>query len=452
MSNYQFDLIVIGTGPAASTVAKKCADDGKRVAIIESREFGGTCALRGCNPKKVYSNAGDLIDRVRGANGKLIESADAHLNWQALSDFKNQFTKSVPEIAEKSFKKRGIETFHGAGVFTGPNTVRVGEQELTGERIFIGVGARPRPLEIPGAENAILSDQFLELSEIPKQIVFIGGGYISMEFACVAARYGSNVTVLQRGDSVLKQFDRDLVAQLTEYSANHGLIIHTESDVKAIEMSDDLSMVVRYQTSGNPASLEARLVVHGAGRVPNLHGMNLEAGEVTYGKKGIEVDAFMRSVSNANVFAGGDCANSGKPALTPTANEEARIVVKNLFAEKPEHKPDYGIIPQVAFTVPVIASIGMSQVEAEQSHDVDVRYKDTSSWNSVRKSGQRCAGYKVLIDKNTDQILGAHLLGPAAEETINLFALAMKHGLTATDMKSTLFAYPTFGADVRLMI
>ena len=125
-------------------------------------------------------------------------------------------------------------------------------------------------------------------------------------------------------------------------------------------------MVVRYERSGKPASVEAELVVHGAGRVPNLHGMNLEAGNVRYSKKGIEVDAFMRSVSNASVFAGGDCANSGKPALTPTANEDARIVVKNLFAAEPEHKPDYGIIPQVAFTVPSIAAIGMSQAEAEE--------------------------------------------------------------------------------------
>lgn len=452
MSHSEYDLIVIGTGPSASTVAKKCADDGKRVAIIESREFGGTCAIRGCNPKKVYTNAADLIDRVRGANGKLIEFDNVRINWKRLCDFTNEFTESVPGKTKHSFEKRGIETFHGVGVFTGENSVRVGEEELSAKRIYIGVGAHPRPLDIPGSEHVILSDEFFKLSEVPERIVFIGGGYVSMEFACVAARHGSSVTVLQRGESVLKQFDRDLVAQLIEYSAEHGLGIHTESEVQAIETSDETSMVVRYDRSGETTSLEAQLVVHGAGRIPNLDGMNLEAGEVTYGKNGIEVDAFMRSVSNPNVFSGGDCANSGKPALTPTANEDARIVVKNLFADTPEHKPDYGIIPQVAFTVPAIAAIGMSQAEAEESHDVNVLHEDISTWNSVRKSGQRCAGFKILIDKNTDLILGAHLLGPAAEETINLFALAMKHGLTATDMKSTLFAYPTFGSDVRMMV
>jgi glutathione reductase (NADPH) len=156
MRELQFDLITIGTGPAASTVAKKCADDGKRVAIIESREFGGTCALRGCNPKKVYSNAADLIDRVRGSNGKLIEFDNVRINWKKLQAFKSEFTEAVPDKTEKSFKKHGIETFQGVGTFTGLNSVHVGEQELTGERIFIGVGAHPRPLDIPGSELAIL--------------------------------------------------------------------------------------------------------------------------------------------------------------------------------------------------------------------------------------------------------------------------------------------------------
>ncbi|MFG0262172.1 MAG: NAD(P)/FAD-dependent oxidoreductase, partial [Novipirellula sp. JB048] len=133
-------------------------------------------------------------------------------------------------------------------------------------------------------------------------------------------------------------------------------------------------------------------------------------------------------------------------------NEEARSVVKNLFSETPTSQPEYGIIPRVAFTVPPIAALGMSQHEAETAHDVDVHHEDTSSWGNARKSGQRCAGYKILVEKQTDKLLGAHLLGPASEETINLFALAMKHGLSATELKATLFAFPTFAHDVRQMV
>ncbi len=452
MSDSHFDLIVIGSGPSASTVTKKCCAAGKRVAVIEAREFGGTCALRGCNPKKVYTNAANLVDRVQGSQGKQVEFEGLRIDWQNLLMFKREFTQSIAEKTEASYQKCGIATFSGTASFAGPNTVRVGDHQLTAERIFVGVGGHPRPLEIPGGKRAIHSDQFLELSTLPNRIVFIGGGYISMEFACVAARYGCSVTVLQQGEQVLKPFDSDLVAQLVAYSAKHNMAVQVSAKVTAIDASGAEAMSVKYETSQGTQSIPADLVVHGAGRVPDLDDMNLNVGDVDYADKGIKVNEFMQSVSNPHVYAAGDCADTGQPRLTPTANEQARAIVKNLFASEPMHRPDYGIIPQVAFTVPSIAAIGLTQAEAEKTHNVDTRYQDTSSWGSARKSGQRCAGYKVLIDKQTDCILGAHLLGPGAEETINLFALAMKHALTATDIKSTLFAFPTFGSDVRRMV
>ncbi|WP_442509369.1 dihydrolipoyl dehydrogenase family protein [Novipirellula sp. SH528] len=452
MSETHFDLIVIGTGPSASTVAKKSRAEGKRVAVIEEREFGGTCAIRGCNPKKVYVNAADLIDRVVGGQGKLVDYQQVKIDWQQLLRFKKTFTDPVIEKSEASYREKGIETFSGTASFVAPDTVRVRQHSLTSERIFIGAGARPRPLGIPGESHVVQSDDFLKLSEIPKRVVFIGGGYISMEFACVVARYGSRVTVLQQGDQILSTFDADLVSQLSGYCAEHGIEIHTQSEVTAIEQRKDQSFVVKYKKADQTVSVETDLVIHGAGRVPNIDGLDLPAGEVEFGDKGIKVDASLRSVSNPRVFAAGDCADTGKPQLTPTANEEARIVVKNLFASQPSQQPEYGHIPRVAFTVPSIAAVGMSEAEARQSHDVDVHHEDTSSWGSVRKTGQRCAGYKILIDKQTDLILGAHLLGPAAEETINLFAMAMKFGLTATDIKSTLFVFPTFASDVRRMV
>ncbi|GAA5509637.1 NAD(P)/FAD-dependent oxidoreductase [Novipirellula caenicola] len=452
MSSAHFDLIVIGTGPSASTVAKKTRAEGKRVAVIEEREFGGTCALRGCNPKKVYVNAADLIDRVVGGRGKLVDYEQLRIDWQQLLQFKKTFTDPVIEKSEASYRKKGIETFSGTASFAAADTVRVGSQALTSERFFVGTGARPRPLGIPGESLVLHSGDFLELSEIPKRVVFIGGGYISMEFACVVARYGAHVTVLQHGDQILSSFDKDLVTQLSDYCAEHQIEIQTRSEVTAVQQRSDQSLVVNYKKADQMESIEADLVIHGAGRVPNVDDLDLQAGEVEFGEQGIKVDAFLRSVTNPRVFAAGDCADTGKPRLTPTANEEARVVVKNLFASQSMQQPDYGVIPRVAFTVPSIAAVGMSEAEARKSHDVDVHHEDTSTWGSVRKTGQRCAGYKVLIDKQTNLILGAHLLGPAAEETINLFAMAMKFGLTANDVKSTLFAFPTFASDVRKMV
>ncbi len=380
MSDVDFDLIVIGTGPSASTVAKKSCSGGSRVAVVEAREFGGTCALRGCNPKKVYTNAGNLVDRARGAQSKQIEFERLWIDWHNLHDFKREFTQPVKEETEANYRERGIKTYSGTASFAGPNSIRAGDHQITAQRIFVGVGAYPRPLNIPGGEYAVHSDEFLELLTLPERVVFIGGGYVSMEFAGVAARYGSGVTVLQRGGQVLQPFDPDLVAQLVAYCAENNITINIDAAVTAIERTDGGLRTVRYETSEGSRAIEADLVVHGAGRVPNLVNMNLKSGEVEYGEDGIQVNAFMQSVSNPIVYAAGDCADTGQPRLTPTANEEARAVVKNIFANEPTCRPDYGLIPQVAFTIPSIAAIGMSQAAAEKSHEVEVRYEDTSSW------------------------------------------------------------------------
>lgn len=451
-----FDLLVIGTGPASSTVARKIREQGKRVAIVEAREFGGTCALRGCNPKKVLVNAAALLTQIEGARGKLLaDDTKASVDWSTLMRFKQEFTGAIPEKSERSFRNDGIETLHATASFVDADSVNVGDQVVSADRILVGCGARPTPLPITGADLVTLSDDFLELTELPKRVVFIGGGFVSMEFAHVTARIHGQTTVLERNDRVLSSFDPDLTNQLTAWSRQAGVDIRTQVEVERIAQHDDGSLSVFFtdRDGDNQQSIECDLVVHGAGRTPNLDGLNLEAAGVDFEKQGILVEPTMRSRSNQRVFAAGDCAAKDKPPLTPTANEEARVVVENLFADPPESEPDYGVIPRVAYTAPAIAAVGMSQAEAEASgKDVDVRHDDTSTWNSVRKSGVTCAGFKVLVDRETDQLLGAHLLGPGAEESINLFALAMKYQLKASQLKSTLFAFPTFASDVRQMV
>ena len=458
MNSSEFDLIVIGTGPAASTVAKKVAKAGRTVAVVESRDYGGTCALRGCNPKKVYTNAGDLVDRARGANGKLARFNDPSIDWPNLLKFKREFTEPIRETSEDSYLQLGIETFHGLASFVDPASIRVGDQTLVGQRIFVGTGAIPVPLDIDGAEHITHSDDFLELENIPARVAFVGGGYISMEFSHVVARYGSRVSVIDRDPRPLDQFDPDLVQQLVQRSGEIGIDFVGNSEVTAIQLNAQgaLEVVVRGSDSGGSnanAMITADLVVHGAGRVPNIANLNLQTANVEYSQRGIKVDASMRSVSNPRIFSAGDCADTGQPRLTPVANEQARIVVKALWEDSPEYTLNSGVVPMVVFTSPSLAAVGLSEQQArEKFDDVDVRYEDTSDWNSVRKTGQTCAGYKVLIDRKTDRIVGAHLLGPGAAETINLFALAMKFELKASDVKSTLFAFPTFAHDVRQML
>tara|TARA_R110002049_G_scaffold4601_4_gene31884 strand:- start:124651 stop:125997 length:1347 start_codon:yes stop_codon:yes gene_type:complete len=448
MSDRHFDLIVLGTGPSGGTVATNVARAGHRVAIVESRQFGGVCALRGCNPKKVYTNAAELVDRVRRSDEQLIHDGGVSIDWARLHAFKNEFTDPVARKSEKSFQDDGITTLLSDARFTGRNQIEINGETLSADFFCIATGAKPIPLPIEGAEHVTHSDEFFDLASMPNRILFIGGGYISMEFAHVVARCGKQVAVVEKRDRVLAGFDPDLVELLVKYSRDIGIDFRLGREVTSVQKDSALTVKL-----DDGSTIECDLVVHGAGRVPNLDGLNLDAAGIEHGKKGIRVEQSLRSVSNDAIFATGDCADSGKPRLTPVANEQARMVAKNLFAKNPVLAPDYGVIPKVAFTTPAIASVGLSESHIENSdRTVDVRFGETSDRGSVRKTGQIVAGYKIIVDGKTDAILGAHLLGPAAEETINLFALAMKHDLTATDIKSTLFAFPTFASDIRQMV
>ncbi|QDT32371.1 dihydrolipoyl dehydrogenase family protein [Thalassoglobus polymorphus] len=450
MNSSHFDVIVLGTGPAGSTIARKAAKSGHNTAIIESREFGGTCALRGCNPKKVYVNAASIVDQVQRADGKLINDCGVAIDWAQLLAFKKTFTEPVAEKSERSFHDDGIATFQGIPAFTSQNEITVNELRLRAKKIVIATGAKPAPLDIPGEEWVIQSDQFMELKSLPDRVLFVGGGYVSMEFAHVVARCGKSVTVVDHHERVLNSFDPDLVKLLQGYSEKCGIRFRFGSRVVAVEIAAEDSLKVVLEGGD---TIDCDLVVHGAGRVPSISDLQLEAGNVKYEANGIVVDDSMRSVSNPDVYAAGDCAASGQPKLTPTANEEARIIAKNLFADNPELQPSYGQIPQVVFTIPSIAAVGMSEQQArEMSPDIDVRFNETSRWGSNRKTGDTVAGFKVILDKQSNKILGAHLLGPDADEMINLFALAQRFNLSAKDLKSALFAFPTSSADLRQMV
>jgi len=206
----KFDLIAIGTGSAASAVASKCRTAGWNVAIVDSQPFGGTCALRGCDPKKVLVGAADAVDWVRRMKEKGVQPEQARIDWPELMRFKRSFVESVPQHREASFAKAGIAVFHGKARFVGPTTVQVGDDVLEGRHVVIATGATPQRLNIPGEEYLATSDQFLELDSLPGRIIFVGGGYISFEFAHVAARAGAEVTVLHRAERPLEGFDPDL--------------------------------------------------------------------------------------------------------------------------------------------------------------------------------------------------------------------------------------------------
>ena len=447
----KFDLIVIGTGAAGSTAAYKCRKAGWEVAIIDSRPFGGTCALRGCDPKKVLVGAAEVIDWTRRMEGKGVSAPDAEIDWPSLMRFKKTFTEPVPDKMEKGYARAGVAAYRGRTHFTDRTTVEVGDDQLIGRFVLIAAGAMPARLRIPGEAYVTRSDQFLELEWLPKEIVFIGGGYISFEFAHVAARAGARVTVLHRGARPLEGFDADLVKQLVHATNDIGGDVRVKTVVEAVKKEGD-RLVVQSSTNEGNQDHAGDLVVHGAGRVPEIDDLDLGKAGVTREEKGVSVNEFLQSVSNPAVYAAGDAAATGGLRLTPVASMEGHIAASNML--KGNHrKPNYSGVPTVVFTTPPLASVGLREDEVKhQGLKFKVKYEDTSGWYVSRRVNLKYSGFKVLEEEGTDRILGAHVLGDHAEEVINIFGLAIRNGLTALDLKTMIYAYPTSCSDVSYMV
>ncbi|WP_172251315.1 dihydrolipoyl dehydrogenase family protein [Saccharibacillus deserti] len=450
LSDFNFDLIVLGTGSAGQNVATSCREKGWSVAIIDPRPFGGTCSQRGCDPKRVLAGAAELIARSRNLTGKGIQSENA-IDWSELMAFKNTFTEGIPKSTEEKFEQAGIRYFHGTASFADKRTITVGEHTLTGGKILIATGARPATLGIDGEELLLHSDDFLDLESLPDTIAFIGGGYISFEFAHIAAEAGAKVHVIHNDDKPLKNFDPDLVEALVDSMKKIGIAFHLNTKTTKLSRSGR-GFLLEGTQNGTPLRLECGAVVHGAGRVPNIDELDLEQGEVDFDKKGVTVNEYLRSTSNPDVYAAGDVSGSPGPSLTPAAGLEARSVAANLL-QADSSKPNYTAIPSIAFTYPMLASVGMSEAQAKDSgKDIKVNHVDMSAWYTYKRIGEQPSRAKVILDKADGRILGAHILNGEAEHLINYFTIAIRHGLTAPQLSDTLFAYPTDGSDVQYLL
>jgi len=447
----EFDLIVIGTGTAAAAVVRRCAEAGWSIAVVDNRPYGGTCALRGCDPKKMIRRGPEIIDAARRMANLGVHTEGLRLDWAGLQRHKRSFTDPVPQKREAAFRDMGIATLHGTARFTGETTLEVNGEALRAGRIVIATGMAPRPLDLPGEELVTSSEAFLEFEALPRRIIFIGGGYISFEFAHFAARADIEVTVLSRGDRPLKQFDADLVAMLVDRSRAAGITIHDEAEATAVERRGD-SLVVRAAVSGETRTFQADLVVHGAGRVPALDELDLQAGDVTADKDGVQVNAYLRSVSNPAVYAAGDAAATAGPPLTPVSALEGKVVAANLI-EGDCATADYTGVPSAVFTLPALTRVGLSVDEARvQNLDFETKFSDMRSWFTTRRVAESAGAAKVLIERDTGRILGAHILGPDSVELINLFALAMRTRLRKADLEKFVSAYPSGASDLSSLI
>ena len=453
-----FDLIVVGTGVAGRTAAEQSAAAGLATALVDCREFGGTCALRGCEPKKVLSAAAELPLRVLGQTGHGL-TGGARLDWRELVAFKRTFTDSLPEAFEAEFAGLGVATLHGIAHFTSTWAMEIAGERHTAEAFLLATGALPMPLGIEGEELLVDSERFMELERLPERVAFIGGGFVSFELSGIAAAAGARAVIVHRSATPLKEFDPDLVALLVAQYAEQGIEVRLDSPVVAVRhVRGGAGASTAAGTGAGPSrvflvdladgsGIEADIVVHGAGRIPDLAALKLAAAGVAFGPHGIEVDSGMRSVSNPRVWAAGDAAALGPP-LTPVGVAQARVAVRNIVAlGSATFEPS--AIPSAAFSQPPIASVGLSERQAnERGLDVEVKLTDTSDWVSSQRVGLKRAGAKTIVDRRTGRILGAHIVGHNAEEVINLFALAIAQRATAEDLRSLLWAYPTSSSEI----
>ena len=446
-----FDLIVIGAGMAGVAAANKCATQGWQVAIVDALPYGGTCALRGCDPKKILRRAAEIIDSARLMRGKGIDDADLSINWSDLMQHKHGFTDPVPQNMEDGLTGNGVTTLHGHAGFTGPCQLEIDGTRYEADRFLVTTGARPRPLDFAGHEHLIDSAHFLDLGELPSRILFVGGGFISFELAHIAARAGSSPVIVDRGERPLKGFDPDLVELLVERGQQVGIDLRRTTTIVDVQPSDG-GYHVTLEHAGGRETVETDLVVHGAGRVAELADLGLDAAGVGWGEHGVQVAAHLQSTTNPAIWAAGDSADTAGMALTPVAVSEAKVAASNMI-KGTTTAPDYAGTPTAVFTIPELARVGILESEArEDGIDLVVRYSDTSGWYSNYRTGETTAAVKILIDRSTDQIVGAHLLGPEYGELVNTLGLAIKLGLTTRQLKSATAAYPTVGSDLGSML
>ena len=446
----KYDVFIIGSGMSGMTIANKCASKGLSVGITDELPYGGTCALRGCDPKKVIIGATEVRDFAKRLKGKGIDTIP-NINWRDIMAFKQTFVDEMPRKIEKGYKKNGIDTFHNSATFINENTLSVRNETIQADKVVIASGSKPKVLDFEGGQLAKTSTDFLNLKELPQSLLFIGGGYIAFEFAHIAARSGAEVTIVHRGKRPLENFDKDIVKHLVDATGNLGVKLVLETEVSKIEHKDD-NYITTGISNGKETNFKSAEVFNSAGRPPAIFDLELKKAGISFSKKGIEVNEYLQSKSNANIYSAGDAADSRGLPLTPVAVLEGQVVASNIIKGN-KKKVSYPPMPSVVFTLPTMATVGLLEDDAkEKGYDINVNFEKVDNWFNARRLNVDEYAYKTIIDKNNNTILGAHLIGPHCEETINLFAMAIKTKMTISDLRTMVFSYPTMASDLTYML
>jgi glutathione reductase (NADPH) len=448
--DYDFDLLIIGAGSGGIATARRAAEYGARVGIIEFDRLGGTCVNRGCVPKKLMVYASHFPGLMEDAQGYGWSAVQSTFNWETMITAVNAEVARLNGIYQRMLDNSKVELIQGYGTFVDPHTIAIRKntstdevvRTVTADKVLIAVGGHPTRPNILGIEHAIVSDDIFHLKEQPKRIVILGGGYIGSEFACILNGLGSEVTQVIRGDKILRGFDDDLRTEVQQGMVNHGVNLLNNIDLIAIEKDPQGVTVTLRSRDGETETVIADAVSLAAvGRKPSLHGLGLETTNVKLHDGAIAVDEYSQT-TEPNIYAVGDCTNNIN--LTPVAINEGRAFADTVFGNK-SRVMSYENVPTAIFTSPEAATVGLTETQARELHGDDVkiyRSRFRPMYYTLAGKDEKTL-MKLVVDSKTTKVLGAHMVGDAAAEIIQGVAIALKMGATKADFDATVGIHPS---------
>jgi len=447
MAEYEFDLFVIGAGSGGVRASRIAASHGAKVAVAEEHRVGGTCVIRGCVPKKMLVYGSMFAEELSHADnlGWTIEGKS--FDWASLRDFVNKDVDRLEGLYGQTLASHEVTVFPERATITGPHSVRLASgQEVTAKYILVATGAWPAMPDFPGVEHCISSNEVFHLEQQPKCLMVVGGGYIAMEFAGIFNALGSEVTVVNRTDRILRAYDDQIVERILHIALGRGIDFRMHSQIKRIDRAEDGCLLVDLGET-NPVKVDQVLIA--TGRNPKTDGLGLENAGIDLDAKGaIPVDEYNRT-SCDSIYAVGDVTN--RVQLTPVAIREGHAFADTVFGGNPR-TIDYSTIPSAVFSQPPLAGVGMTEAEARQTYgDVKVYASDFRPMKNIFSPHAERGLYKMIVDATSEKILGIHMIGPESPEIMQVAAVALKAGLTKQAFDDTVALHPSMAEELVLL-
>jgi glutathione reductase (NADPH) len=445
-TKYEYDLLVIGAGSGGVRAARIAASHSAKVAIVEEYRIGGTCVIRGCVPKKLLVYGAHFAEDLEDARRFGWQVEGAKFDWTVLRDNVLAEVTRLSGLYTQTLSNHKVDILEQRAVVTGPNSVRVGDREITAGKILIATGARPDVPDRPGCELGITSNEAFHLDKLPKRIVIAGAGYIANEFAGIFNEFGTKVTLLCRSDKILRGYDEQIRDRLLQISMAKGIRFLFNSPIDKVVKRSDGTLSVHLE---NEDELQCDVLMFATGRTPNTRGLGLESAGVEIDKDGaVRVDADNRSTC-PSIYAVGDVTN--RVQLTPVAIREGQAFADTVFGDKPT-RVDYDCIPSAVFSHPPLAGVGLTEAQAKNRlGSVKVYTSDFRAMKNVLADRNERALYKLVVDGENGKVVGAHMIGPDAPEILQMAAVAVKAGLTKKQFDECVAIHPTMAEELVLL-